>query len=297
MLNEICMRCLIILLLSIMLLSGSAGCADSPRLSLLPPPPSEKVRTSLGTIGVVPARFAPDAKMALPAKGWLSGVGRGAGQGAAVGAIIGGEIGVHPQISYIILTPVTVPAFALTGSIVGIIAGSIYGAVTAPSPETVKQAESALNAAILDLKIQGAIGDRVMKIVQDQTRQRIILLANQDPLTPGKAISYRPLAEKGTDTILEISVPALRLERDLGANPAMALFMTLRARLIRTTDDELLYDGTVEYRSGKHRFTEWAADQAKRFRKAVNQGCQRLAERITEEIFLVHPPKFIASNR
>ncbi len=64
----------IVVWISIFFLMGQVGCALTP-----PPLLSEEVRAQLGTIGVVSARFIPEAQFEAP----TSGKGSGAAKGAA----------------------------------------------------------------------------------------------------------------------------------------------------------------------------------------------------------------------
>lgn len=188
--------------LFIALLIGLSACAYGPRPQVLPPPPSEEVRAKLGTIGVVSARFTPEAKFDTPAKGRASGAWEGTKQGAVIGAAIVGAIGGVPLIIGAPIGIVTAGIGALAGGIVGTIPGSIHGAVTALPSETVEEAEAALKMALADLEVQEAMGDHVLQVAEDQTHHHLVLLTDQGPTTPDEEASYGSLTDNGIDTRL-----------------------------------------------------------------------------------------------
>lgn len=66
--------------------------------------------------------------------------------------------------------------------------------------------------------------------------------------------------------------------------------MTARARLVRTRDAITLHDATVEYRSRRRKFTEWAENDAQLFLAELKRSYRTLAEKIVEDIFLLYVP-------
>lgn len=83
----------LIICLFIALLVGQLGCALGPQL--LRPPPSERVRAQLGTIGILSARFAPEAKLEGPTRGKGSGAAKGAAKGFLGSIAAGLEAGAY----------------------------------------------------------------------------------------------------------------------------------------------------------------------------------------------------------
>ncbi len=282
------MRYSLLTCLSLVLLTGSSGCASAVHLYLLPPPPSEAVRSQLGTIGVVSARSIAEAKVETPAKGWASGAWKGAGHGAWAGAKPGVFIADHSSRLEALAAGI---AIGLAGAMIGVIPGSIHGALTALATATVEQADATLEVAISNFKAQCTTRDHVIKVAQDQTRYRFVLLAEQVPAALTKEVSYRPLPETGIDTIFEISVPTVSLAAALGANPSIRLSMTVRARLVRAVDSEVLYDSTLEYSGGERLFTQWASDNAQPLREELDIGYKGLVEKTVDELFLLRLPK------
>jgi hypothetical protein len=279
------MRHPIIIWLSLICFFWQVGCA--PRYNLLPLPPSEKIRAELGTIGVVSARFIPSSEFQMPAKGAASGFRRGAAKvfgkkgGGASGAGFGGAA-VHPLLAI---------AFVIAAVTVGAVVGGIEGAATAESVTSVEEAEAALKKAMDVLKIQEGMRDHLLQVAQEQTDYHFVHIDEQGATSPEEEISYSSLArEKNIDTILEISVLFFNLTGEKDVNPPLALVMNVRTRLIRSADDTMLYDSTLEFMSGTRTFTEWAANDAQQFIEELDRAYQSLAEKIVDELFLLYIP-------
>ena len=64
--------------------------------------------------------------------------------------------------------------------------------------------------------------------------------------------------------------------------------MTLQTRLIRTTDESVIYEQKLIYRRGRRTFNSWAVNGAKPFRDEFHRCYQSLAEKIVEEVFLLY---------
>ena len=275
----------IIIWLSITLLIGPWGCAHAPA------PLSEQVRAQLGTVGVVSARFIPEAEFQTPAKGWAGGAGRGAPRGAVQG--FGSSLRVFAELGRGCSEPVLCGAALLVGlgilaaaTTVGTVVGAVHGAATAEPAAKVAEEEAALKNALAGLKIQEAIRDYVIQVALEQTRHLLVVLSDQGPTALDEKISYRAPASQAIDTVLEVSVLSLGLTGEWAVNQPLAVFMTARSRLIRISDGAELYALPLEYSSGTRTFTEWAANNAQPFREELDRAYQNIAERIVELHFL-----------
>ncbi len=246
--------------ISFTLLIVQLGCAHAPPY---PQPPSEEVRAALGTIGVVSAAAAHEEQLKGPTRGKLHGAAKGAMKGFWQGAWAGLE-------AWIIGAPV----FGAIGGTIGL----GLGAIIARSGSEVKEAEAALNKALGDLRLQETLRDRVLEAAREKTQHTFVLVEDQTP--------YSSLADKGIDTVLEIGVAELRFEGQ-GINPPLTLFVNVRARLIRVSDETELYVYTLDPPSTDARkFTEWAADDARPLRDELEDINRYLAKQIVEKLFL-----------
>ncbi len=244
-----------------------AGCATAPYR-----PPSEEIRGQIGIVGVVSPRVAPEASVEGPTAGKGTGAAKGAGLGAAY--MIGGGLQSGQPLGLalgIALTPV------------GALVGGIYGAVAAEPASAVEEAERALTKAVTELKTQEAMRDLVREVARGETGYQFVSLAEHDPP-----------ATEDIGTILEVSVAALGLAGPVGVNPPLAVVVEGCARLIRNEDGAQLYALPPEgahplvFVSPSRKFLEWAAEDARLFRKEMDRAYRTLAEKIVEELFLVH---------
>jgi len=244
-----------------------AGCATAPYR-----PPSEEIRAQVGTVGVISPRLSPEASVEGPTAGKGTGAAKGAGLGAAY-MLGGGATSGHPLTFAlgIALTPV------------GALVGGIYGAGAAEPASAVQEAERTLKKAVAELKAQEAMRDLVLEVARSETRYQFVSLAEHDPL-----------ASEGIDTILEVSVPALGLAGPVGVNPPVAVVVEACAKLIRIGDGAELYAlppkdaHPLLFVSPGRRFVEWAAEDARLFREELDRAYRTLAEKIVDELFLVH---------
>lgn len=134
---------------SVALLLTQWGCAV--KLS-----PSEPARAELATVGVVSARFSPEANFYKPATTRSAGAGRGAAIGA--NAVRGDIIGLF------LLPP-------------ALLVGAIAGAAVTPVPATaVEEAETTLRNALAELNIQGMMRDRLMQTVERRAKGRFVVV-------------------------------------------------------------------------------------------------------------------------
>jgi len=250
-------------------------------LPRLPQPPSEELRAHLGTIGVVSVQFVPEVKMLTPAKGWLSGAARGAakteGQLMEVTAD-GAELG---AICCLVLTP-----FALCG-------GALGGAVKAPPAAEIKETQEELNKDVpASLEIQEKMRAQFLQVAREETHYALVLLEDRGPVASDEKPSYKSLVGYGIDTVLEIGVLNFGLKGDYTEiNPILTFFMTLRTRLIRIKDGEVVYAAMLRYESAiSHPFDVWAANDAQLFKEEFSPCYASLAVKIVEEVFLLYLP-------
>lgn len=339
--------------LSITVLLGSLGCAATRPASIaLPPPLSERERTTLGTVGLVSARFIPAALFRTPAKGSEAGAELAAsfcsGEGKASRSIE----------DDLALYPLTIPAIAGIG-FARTIAGVVGGVLSEPAAK-VEEGEVILRNAVGTLKIQETMRNRVLQVAREQTHHHFVILEDQGPAVRNKEATYRlprkvisagsagetrqkvkqqhkdpetvseridrllgidparadrwmalqkeemnesitinlpptppatilkvahVSASQGMDAILEISVREVGLIGEGCINPPLALFVTVRTRLIRLADGRVPYAQTFEYRTKERTFAEWASNNAQSFREELDRAHQRLAADIVAQLF------------
>lgn len=88
----------------------------------------------------------------------------------------------------------------------------------------------------------------------------------------------------GPDTALEIQVLSAALRGTDHANPALAMCVEARARLLRVSDGQELFSGLLNYRGHKHKFTVWGAHDARLFRQEMERCYQELSRAAVDQL-------------
>ncbi len=268
---------LIVIWFSLSLLIGEVGCAHKYQL-----PPSEDLRSKLGTVGIVFVKTIPESNFNTFAKGRLTGAGKGAAGGAAGGAALGIAISIAAGPFGVLLSPFLVGGGAAIGGVTGGVAGTA-GSVSASEAEHI---ETAINNALSALRIQETMAGHLLGASKALVDYRFY----PEPVLLAKASDYGFLKEKGVDTALEVIVESVGFEGGNGNDPAIALFMNIGERLVRISDGEVLYENKIIYRSAKRKFSLWSKNDAKVLSEEFDRAYQGLAEKVVEETFLRYDP-------
>jgi len=277
------------ILISIFLIMGQLGCAHTPKVE--PPTLAEEDKAELGTIGVVPASFLPEFTNEKPmtkekaaatsakagALGCLT-VGLGAFQVAGSGGDPMAAVGA---------AAIGLGAIALTP--VGAAVGGIVGAVRGVKEAAINDAESVLNLAMNDVDIQRSLRDRLLSIAQDKTPYLFVPLDDQGPSFPNEEVSYRSRTPAEVETILEPSILQFGLSSlsdGPGINPPLSLLITTRVRVVRVSDDQLLYTHTFNHESKERKkYTQWAENNGQPLKDGFQQYLDSLPSEIVTTVF------------
>ena len=267
-----------------------AGCVSLPRE--LPPPPSEEMRREFGTVAVVSALHDPRPGFELPAKGAINGMGRGAAVWFGIGSLapLAGIQGCSGDSTG--LCAAFCLSLSVAGGAIGGLSGSVVGAVRAESTETVIHSEEVLRKAFASLNMQDALRDHVAQAGQSRTRQRIIVVPAVGPASPEGQFDCVPLAKQGIDTVVAVGLTEAALSGPWDVNPPLTLSLQAQAQVIRTVDGKELWTISINSQGNGHIFSEWAADNARLLHEDLDRANRMLADRIVDEIFLLHliPP-------
>lgn len=263
------------------------GCATQPPYKL-PPPLSEEVRARLGTVGVVSADFVPETRLFAHSRGRVSGATKGmAFEESTAPSIVPVPWGGSSSPSAPGAPGAGYAAAVLLGLlVVGLVVGEVYRAVTAIPAEKVKETESNLKKALIELKMQESLKKRFFQTAREQSAFNFVLIGEGGPKTTDEILNYGRLKEKGIDTVIELSVLSIGFEGTGGKDPLLTLLLDARTRVLSVSDGAVLYESTVEYRSAKRKFTEWISDNGKLFSEELDTGYGTLSEKIVEELFL-----------
>lgn len=275
----------IMIWLCVILLILQSGCATTPAPPYLP----EEVRAQLGNVGIVTAKFRPETDLSVPAKGWLAGAGRKSARWAGKGAL-GPLEGAHAcGGDGSGLCGLLIIALSVTAGTIGGLAGGVAGAIQAEPHKKIDVAEDVITTVIASLNMQERLCDQVALLARSRTHAQIVVVPDRGPVAPEEKISYTALAGKGIDTVLEVAVPRFALTGDWDINPPLQFQMDSHIRLIRTSDDNVVYETMFNHRGSTKTFYEWADNNAQTFFEEFDQANKLLAEKIVGEVFLLDP--------
>jgi hypothetical protein len=295
------MRTIIGCLLAVALLSSQTGCA---LLTKQPPaPPSEEVRANIGTIGIVSSTTSPEVTIpevtlrSQPSGDVNESVKRGvAGTliGGTAGAIIGGIVGGAVCAPFLIVAPACAAMGAAYGAAGGAGTGLLIGGAsgylsknetqaTAASPGITREAIVAnANEALTRAHPREEIRDQVYRSVQTQTTASTTLLAYD--------VTAQRTQDSGVETLLELTLTKIGLAGDrvsLPSSPATP-YLTVRSRLIRASDNQVLYTNSYEHQGRSRAVKEW--DEVEPWQQFLSESAPPLADQIVRHLFLTEPP-------
>lgn len=241
-----------------------------------PLPPSADVRKNLGTIGVASGSFKPECSLQESTSS-RSKLVKGAAKGAARGA--GEVLGAAPAGDYGACIALVLAPF-------GACIGCLVGAAKSDSTEKLDaESEAAMRNAFEQVNFQEITRSHISRIAGEKTNCTFVSLGEQRPTSPDEEYDYRSVVNEGIDTVLEISVLKAGLAGSGEIYPNLQLFIDLRTRLIRAVDGEELYAATVTYKGPIQSYPAWARDTAVSFNEELENGCEKLSERVVELLF------------
>jgi hypothetical protein len=281
-------RILAAVLLAPVLALALGGCGlKTPR------PLPYDVKESLGRIGVVTVAFPPEVRVSGPIP--LGGVG-----GGATGGLAGLGLGVFGGAGCFVTLGYGLPFCALAVSTpYFMVRWSIEGAVHAvPEGERRRSREAIVRAAA---EVSQA---RLLEAVLAEGRSRKDpapeSLAVQGPRSVGERSRYRDAGTAGIDTVVEVALIRVSLERPYTpgdkwdpwmssfvsqVDPSLCVVAEARLRLISVADDSVLFETPFSRRSGCLQFRGWARDEAIEFRNAVEHAIEGFARWTADEVF------------
>ncbi|UCG12538.1 MAG: hypothetical protein JSU72_18945 [Deltaproteobacteria bacterium] len=280
-------RSLSLIVLSIAFVAGSwalTSCSHTPAIYTKPANEVDQIRSDIGTVGVVISSYRSQIEVVRPARGWWGGVKRGFVVGAAAPIVVG------------FVSPV--PGGTLIGVLFApftAVAGSVYGAFKALPPEEIDKTEAALNEAtarIRSMNLKESFVETVARLGNERTGWKFVHLRGKGPKTRAEVVSYDRLEIPGIDAVLEIRIERSGLRGLLTIDPPSSAFLELRSRLIRPTNNEVLYEQTLFCMSEKRTFAEWDDNEGELFIDAFVSCVPRLAEKVVDDFFLVYPITF-----
>ncbi len=243
------------------------ACASSPHSSfrLLPDPPGEEARGQFGRIGVVlEDTLTPPRLQEPPSEDAAGGIGAGQGALAVIGT--GAQAGSVGLIAGVFLSPL------------GMLVGGIGGLMSAEEEAAVKAARTRIEAAFRELPPERALVD---ELVQRSALRDLGLRWEHDP-DPARLAA-------DCDCVLVLRIDAIGLEGPtMDVNPPLAFSLYTTARLIRLSDGRLIEELPLHWMGCGPKFVSWSADEARAVRGALAESVRATAERIVDELLLLH---------
>lgn len=263
-------------------------------------PPSEEVRASLGTVGVMTLAQEPEIQLpdslTQPAQGRTTAqaIGQSAKAvtggliGAVGGALIGGLIGLA------LCAPVGPAAAICAGAMVipgatGALVGGVYGTMKASTPEdqAAYVSPAPLGNSVRDsiLKqvdsagLRRSVSDQVVTTARGKTDRNIMMLNEgwDETGTPAKI-----------DTALELKIDTLGLVADQTGTAILAKgYVKTGATLVRVADRRVLYSGDFEYVSATRPAEDWNDESS--WREFFAEAAPWLAEATVDQLFVTPP--------
>lgn len=193
-----------------------------------------------------------------------------------------------PQCAFLAATMVAVLAVCGTLDFIALSSGSHHAqdGIAAPPVPGKPAPPPMINAMV----VQEALRDHIVAAANARGAK----LAARQPETVPRAQaerSYRALAPKGVDTVLEVELTQVLAgtgyDPDSAAetNPSLPLEMKAHVRLFRAGDSALLYQRDYVYRGASLRYEEWIAHHAQPLLNEVRRGYEALARDISASIF------------
>ena len=281
--------------LTLISLIVQAGCSTTPR-----PTPTMEVRQQLGTVAIIPTKFAPKTKLDTFAKSKSAGAAKGAALCVAFGVgmlalTFGHLVGTTPPVGELINTPGT-PFLGITGG--------VLGWQESMHAKAVQELEAAINAANAKQNVQLSLAEHLATIIQKDSVIRLSAVKAIGESFSTESSGYDALRAMGIDTVLEIAVSEFGFENALCGFPisgwdhefckdkteySLIFTMHAQARLVRVADGAELFVQQYHYNSSWRDFAQWMNNDGQRLAEEFEVAFQALADKMNEEMFLVTP--------
>jgi hypothetical protein len=165
------------------------------------------------------------------------------------------------------------------------LAAALYGAIEAPSAETVESQET---------QVQGMLQAQAERLIRETEQQMLGHITNQTDVVP-RLLPRTETTQTDdgttdtgpkTDTQLWILLTSLELRGPDDVDPPLAL--QLEADVTLSQHGTPVYSRPFRYETGRRHLTKWLADDATTLREAVGTSLARLAELIVDDLFLTY---------
>jgi hypothetical protein len=260
-----------------------AGCAAKP--STLPADGSRS--GSVRVLAVIPAENVPEFNVVRMGNSRVVGALRGAGRGFLDGmaAVAQGASGIHGgggkgDVAIIAVFVAVMLSVGTVNAVIGGVKGSRH-----PAPyETVSDPDEATRKRFASLRIQEGFA----RLVAEDARQRFPVPVSLKEFPAGSDGDgeriLRELKGSGIDAALRVGIDRVGFEGQAGKDQPLSLAVTLRARIVRTTDGTTIFETTLERRSEAIPVEEWVKGDFIRLMRELDDSLRDLANRCVTDI-------------
>jgi hypothetical protein len=251
------------------------GCASAPPQ----PPPSAELRAQFGQMAVISAGRSAPPSIQTPVRGAGQGAAIGAGQGA-LGMIVGGARTGDP--AGLVLGVALAPVAAIVGGVIG--------AARARPDKEVTAAQSAMTKALRELDFENRLRDKFVEITRRDTGVAVEVLSESD-----HRASVRHLAPE-RQTVLQLDA-RLGFKVAGRIDPDITPIVIVRGRVIRTSDDSMLYQRLWCAKGAKSSYFDLAKNDAAALRALVSRMGDSVAVQMVHDLFVARSTDTMSSLR
>jgi hypothetical protein len=208
------------------------------------------------------------------AGGAAGGAAAGLGESLNVFADCGGEAACAA--AFLLLLPV----FVVGGAVIGGVSGASRGEDADKLARGEREAREILDSASLE----NSLLEQALSYARQNSALEFARTPSSDQQRMLETPDYRALAQRNFDTVLEINLLSISLERSLEIRAA--------ARLIEVGSGNIVSQANYTFLSERRGLKEWMAEGAAALSEAIDRGLRTLAEDIVDENFLLFYPPF-----
>jgi len=265
------------------------GCASTPDLPPPSPPPDAGLRASLGTVGVISAGAPLGAEVSGPI-GFGGEAREGAMEGAiavgGLGAVGGALYGLACGPAFWLCSPILAAGFGLAGGATGAAAGGLIKGANAIPTDTATELQAVLFQEISDSDLRADLREHILTQAVGTSGRNVVNLGTGYAMF-GASVSDDAIGSSAApDTVLEIAITEIALTGEGGSDPSFSLSISAGARLIRVSDNQLLWsDARIPYVSAPADVPVWTATDSDHLESEINSGLAALAQQIYGLVF------------
>jgi hypothetical protein len=278
------------LLLLVMALALASGCAAFPKKQKSPPALDSGTRSHLGNIALVwedeRGRFEYDEPTSKEEQ-----AGKILSAGATGPAVAGSLFWGGVESSRTVEEVAFLAAIASAAGIVIAAPAALHSAVEGVRSEAeprLRPARTAMERAAREVLFGEELRRRLENSISNQTAFRVtpesVPELDRTRERPTLQNTYRSLGTQGYDTVIKI-----RPQAALEGEKRFTLQANVWVSVVEIAPGRELFSQRFSFRSEQRKFSDWAKNDAQRFRTALERCYGQLTEEITRQLFLDSP--------